>query len=93
MILDYFLIDSIMQKFGIAIIIVTVFWGLIGIVLPFIIPKGPNRRLIQTMLMLTAACCWLFWFCFYLHQWQPLFGPQLKSTDARVLRTIWGEEF
>ncbi|CAF1034869.1 unnamed protein product [Didymodactylos carnosus] len=82
-----------MQKYGISIIVFTVFWGLIGIVLPFIIPKGPNRRLIQVMLMLTAACCWLFWFCVYIHQLNPLFGPQLKSLTARVLRILWGSEF
>jgi hypothetical protein len=33
-----------MEKFGIALIIFTLLWGLIGIVLPIVIPKGPNRR-------------------------------------------------
>ena len=71
----FFIRTNIMDKFGIPIIIFTVFWGLVGIVLPFLLPKGPNRRwfhlsscstlsvlsfrLIQTMLMLTSACCWL----------------------------------
>jgi len=41
--LDYFQVEK-MEKFGISVIIFTVFWGLIGIVLPFLIPKGPNRR-------------------------------------------------
>jgi len=82
-----------MEKFAISLIIFTVFWGLIGIVLPILLPKGPNRRLIQLMLILTSACCWLFWLCFYLHQWKPLFGPQIKSGDARALRELWGEDF
>ncbi|UJR28786.1 hypothetical protein I4U23_010012 [Adineta vaga] len=81
-----------MEKFAISIIIFTLFWGLIGVVLPFLIPKGPHRRLIQTMLMLTSACCWLFWLCFYLHQYRPLFGPQIKSHDARALRELWGQD-
>jgi hypothetical protein len=33
-----------MEKFGIALIIFTVFWGLIGIILPLAIPKGINQR-------------------------------------------------
>ena len=33
-----------MEKFSVSLIAFTVFWGLIGIVLPFLIPKGPNRR-------------------------------------------------
>ncbi|CAF0795742.1 unnamed protein product [Rotaria sordida] len=82
-----------MEKFAIALIFFTVFWGLIGVVLPFLIPKGPNRRLIQTMLILTSACCWLFWLCFYLHQWNPLFGPLLTTTDARILRELWSTDF
>ncbi|CAF1533710.1 unnamed protein product [Rotaria magnacalcarata] len=82
-----------MEKFSIALILFTVFWGFIGIGLPFLIPKGPHRRLIQTMLMLTSACCWLFWLCFYLHQWKPLFGPQLTSANAGVLRILWGTDF
>jgi hypothetical protein len=32
-----------MEKFGIALIVVTAFWGLLGIVLPLLIPKGPNQ--------------------------------------------------
>jgi len=33
-----------MEKFGIALIVFSVFWGLIGIVLPWLIPNGPNKR-------------------------------------------------
>ena len=33
-----------MEKFSVSLIAFTVLWGLIGIVLPFLIPKGPNRR-------------------------------------------------
>ena len=32
------------------------------------------------------------WLCFYLHQWKPLFGPQLSSANARALRILWGTE-
>ncbi|CAF3150341.1 unnamed protein product [Rotaria socialis] len=66
-----------MEKFSIALILFTVFWGFIGIGLPFLIPKGPHRR----------------WLCFYLHQWKPLFGPQLTSANAGVLRILWGTDF
>jgi len=33
-----------MEKSSISVIVFTIFWGLIGVVLPFLIPKGPNRR-------------------------------------------------
>lgn len=63
----------------------TVFWGVIGIVFPFLAPKGPNRGILQLVLMLTAATCWLFWLCCYMAQMNPLIGPKL---DRKVLLTI-----
>ncbi|CAG2060958.1 unnamed protein product [Timema podura] len=41
------------------IVVFTAFWGVVGIVLPFVVPKGPNRGIFQVVLMLTAATCWL----------------------------------
>ena len=56
------------------VIMFTLIWGGVGIVAPYFVKAGPNKRLIQTCLALTAACCWLFWLCCYMSQMNPLIG-------------------
>ena len=56
------------------VIMFTLIWGGVGLVAPYFVKAGPNKRLIQTCLTLTAACCWLFWLCCYMAQMNPLIG-------------------
>ncbi|XP_050676570.1 V-type proton ATPase subunit e 2-like [Leptidea sinapis] len=70
--------------------VVTVFWGFVGIVCPYFVRRGPNRRVIQVMLMLTAASCWLFWLCTYVAQMNPLIGPKLKNRTLIWIAHKWG---
>ncbi|MFH4983531.1 hypothetical protein AB6A40_010240 [Gnathostoma spinigerum] len=74
----------------IPLVAVSAFWIVVGVGGPFIVPKGINRGIIQTMIVLTAVCCWLFWILVYLHQLNPLIGPQLPVKTIRWLSEAWG---
>lgn len=68
--------------------VVSVFWAIIGIVCPFFI-RGQNKQIIQVCLILTAVCCWLFWICVYLHQLNPLIGPEMKPEIMAAIIEQW----
>merc|ERR1711911_342627 len=67
---------------AIPIIIFTAFWGVVGGILPWFVPKGPNRGVTQTVLVITACSCWLFWLCCYLMQMNPLIGPNQEPNTS-----------
>ena len=43
----------------------------------------------QVTLMLTAACCWLFWLCCYMSQMNPLIGPVLETKALFAMKREW----
>ena len=51
--------------------------------------QGPNRGIIQTMLVLTAICCYLFWLAVYLFQMYPLIGPMVKTSTIKSMKWTW----
>nr|ACO11528.1 Vacuolar ATP synthase subunit e 2 [Caligus rogercresseyi] len=67
----------------------TILWGVVGAVLPAFVPKGPNKSLIQVSLMITGACCWLFWLCCYMSQMNPLIGPIVKREALIAMKHFW----
>ncbi|CAH3141974.1 hypothetical protein pdam_00003515 [Pocillopora damicornis] len=71
------------------VIVVTAIWVIVGAIVPLFI-KGPNKRLIQTMLVMTAVCCWLFWICAYFCQLNPLIGPEIEAGALRAAVKEWG---
>lgn len=74
---------------AIPFVVVTAFWGIIGIICPFFVRKSENSQIIRVCLILTAVCNWLFWVCVYLHQLNPLIGPELKPEIAVAVLEQW----
>ncbi|KAE9553417.1 hypothetical protein FO519_003376 [Halicephalobus sp. NKZ332] len=74
----------------IPLVAVTAFWALVGIGGPLFVPSGPNKGIIQTMIVLTAVCCHMFWIIVYLHQLNPLIGPQLSVRTVMWISEMWG---
>uniref|UniRef100_A0A182K8J9 Probable proline--tRNA ligase, mitochondrial n=1 Tax=Anopheles christyi TaxID=43041 RepID=A0A182K8J9_9DIPT len=70
------------------IIIFSAIFGVVGIVLPIVAPKGPNRGIVQCVLILTAATCWLFWLCCYMAQMNPLIGPKLHQNTILIMAPL-----
>jgi len=75
---------------AIPFIVMTGFWGIIGLIVPWFIPKGPNTGIIQVMLVEGAFACYLFWICTYLMQLNPLIGPQLANLTVLIVQNEWG---
>ncbi|XP_014225801.1 V-type proton ATPase subunit e 2-like [Trichogramma pretiosum] len=67
----------------------TALWAGVGIVLPFFIPKGPNKGILHVILLLTAFTCWLFWLCCYMAQMNPLVGPLLSRSTILAMGAEW----
>jgi len=69
----------------------TLIWALIGGVAPRYVPNGPHKQLIQMCLLLTAICCWMFWFLCYIAQMNPLIGPDLDWKSLAAANFYWGK--
>jgi V-type H+-transporting ATPase subunit e len=74
------------------IILFTAIFGVIGGVLPIFVPKNPHRSVIQVILLLIGICCWLFWFCCYMSQMNPLIGPILNQRTLIAVKQYWGDD-
>uniref|UniRef100_A0A0N5A2G1 V-type proton ATPase subunit n=1 Tax=Parastrongyloides trichosuri TaxID=131310 RepID=A0A0N5A2G1_PARTI len=75
----------------IPLVAVSAFWLVIGLVGPFLVPTGPNKGIIRTMIILTAICCWMFWIIVFLHQLNPLIGPQIPVRTIKWISKKWGD--
>jgi V-type H+-transporting ATPase subunit e len=74
---------------AIPFIVMTGFWGTIGLIVPCFIPKGPNKGLTQLIIVETAVVCYMFWICTFLMQLNPLVGPQLHNDTVYVIQHEW----
>merc|ERR1712168_574638 len=81
--------DVNMGAEALPVALVTAFWAIVGIILPFFLGKGPNKGVIQVVLVITAVTCWLFWLLCYMHQMNPLIGPEFHNTTILALQYVW----
>ncbi|XP_077544305.1 V-type proton ATPase subunit e 1-like [Haemaphysalis longicornis] len=72
-----------------AVSIVSVFWVVVGAVVPWFIRKGSQRTLIQAIIVTTSICCYLFWLCTYMSQMYPLVGPTLSNSTVMLMEEYW----
>ncbi|XP_054162577.1 V-type proton ATPase subunit e 2-like [Oppia nitens] len=66
-------------------IVITAIWAVVGIVLPFLVPKGPNQGITRTVLVTTAVSCYVLWLCTFIAQLNPLFGPQVSNITLSLM--------
>eukprot|EP00056_Hartaetosiga_gracilis_P020134 m.17719 g.17719 ORF g.17719 m.17719 type:complete len:85 (+) comp8187_c1_seq1:123-377(+) len=67
------------------IVIVTGIFGFIAIFGFFFVGRSSSDRgLVQTMVVTTAFCLWIFWLAAYMAQIHPLLAPILKVEEACV---------
>lgn len=52
-----------------------------------------GSSVIQVVLLLIGVCCWLFWFCCYMSQMNPLIGPVLNQRTLLAVREYWVRSF
>ncbi|CAD5229766.1 unnamed protein product [Bursaphelenchus okinawaensis] len=69
------------------VIAVNLFWLFV-----FLVGYSLSKRhgLIRTGLMLTAVCCYTFWLIVFLHQMNPLIGPEIPKKDLWWINERWG---
>jgi V-type H+-transporting ATPase subunit e len=69
--------------------IFTAIWGVVGVLLPVLVPRSPHKSVIQVCLIISASCCWLFWLCCYMSQMNPLIGPILETKALYAMKLQW----
>lgn len=72
--------------------IVSVFWVIVGAIVPWFIPKGSQRGIIQAMIIITAVTCYVFWLCTYMSQMYPLVGPSVQNNTALLMEFYWSRD-
>ncbi|KAJ8727975.1 hypothetical protein PYW08_016360 [Mythimna loreyi] len=82
--------DTVTDTIVLPIYIYTAIFGVIFLIGPLLVRRGPNSGIARCCIMLSAFCCWIFWTTTYIVQLNPLLGPRLGNETLAWIGHKWG---
>ncbi|KAG4071784.1 hypothetical protein HA402_011938 [Bradysia odoriphaga] len=73
-------------------ICISVFWISFCFIPRCLHMSRADRGVYWLFFIVTSTACWLFWFCCYLSQFNPLFGPRMYQNTILIIAREWSNK-